>query len=326
MKRALNSLTGRLVTLSDLWRERASDVLPLLTQPHASFLIRAALNKGLVCPECYNPVHVYAVGRVGGFALAGRKLTEPDCLTSLGFQHYTPTNKRNNGIKSVADCSLYCPYDPRFNDQVKESKDPAVGAHIKEVLRHPEILAFNRALLSALHRAATGRPIDRASVDLYNQTAKNYFMGNEVFASHPYVLPYAVMSTVPFFVRQGARGPYRVKFAETGAQELLFRNEQGCDCLTKIPASLHLVIQCGTAWRPMKYDTRSFAITEDAARQLAGRDTRASITTLLAIPKDLLPAPLSAQKNELPKRSGGQAGYLPGLEAWIGLQRRWQQG
>lgn len=304
------------MTLPQLWDQRVEQIRPLLLRPRFAVQIRALLNEHMVCPECMNPVHVYAVPRVNGFVLAGRNLTERDHLLDMGYQHYTPNNKRNNGVKSVKDCSLYNPSDPRFNDLTQRSKDPKVQAQIYTVLVSPAVKRFNHAVLAELHRAATGRAMQKEDLALYIRLAQSYFMKHEVFASHPYILPYAVMAEVPSFERQGAYGPYQVKFKENGAQELVFRNSRDQDCVTKVPAFLSFMIKKGPIWRPMDRDRRTFSVSEPAAQALVGWDVRHANTMLISVPKALLGAP----------RASGRPGFLPGMEGWISLQRRFQAG
>lgn len=319
MKWALDTGANKLVTLPMLWDLRAEIIQPLLALPKADILIRAALNENLVCPECRNPVHVFAVGRINGFNLAGRHLTEPREQAKMGFQHYAPDNKRNNGVKNVRECSLYWPDDPRFENLDDKNEDPAIGERIRQVLVSPSVKKQNFAVLAELHRQAAQSVMSQKDLSLYIRIAQKYFMKHEVFASHPYILPYAVMGMVPYFTRQGRFAPYRVKFIERGDHELLYRDIEGKDRSARVPEYLTLAIRKGRYWQPMTRDDKRFPITEAASRALIGWDERVVQTTLISVPKSLIGAPVSSENPSSPL-------LLPGMDRWMGLHNRYKNG
>lgn len=327
MKWAFDSVSKKLVTLPMLWDLRSTQILSVMRgfkeqgPRKTEILLRNLLNEGVVCPECMNPVHVFALPRVNGFHLAGVQITEPREQSKIGFQHYAPENKRNDGQKNVRECTLYWPDDPRFADleDRDEKDDPAIKERIRQVLVNPIVKRLNHAVLKALHFQAAKKPMTREDLGLYVQLAQKYFMKHEVMASHPYVLPYAVMGMVPLFTRRGPYGDYDVKYVERGHQELVFRDIEGKDRVAKVPEYMSLAIRKGRSWQPMARDDRRYPITEAASRALAGWDERAVQTTLISMPKDLIGAPVSPAQPDKPV-------LLPGLREWMGLQKRFKNG
>ncbi len=253
---------------------REDEIEAVFGRPSFPALARKILNRGLVCVNCQNPVHVYALNRVGGFTLAGHALTQSaeDSLVGMGYSHYPPTNPRNTGLKTVTECSLYHPEDPRFEKMAKKKKDPKVIEAVRAALFTRESQTLNRPVLWALHRAAAQTYPSQEERQGYLNMAETLFHIGEVLISHPYILPYAVARAVPFFVRQGKKGPYKVRYEEHGRQELLYTDIKGKERIAKVPEYLTLMIKIGASWEPMKWDTRQFPLTETASHHLAKRE------------------------------------------------------
>jgi hypothetical protein len=148
----------------------------------AARAVRDIVNRNIVCDECRNPVFVYGKGMVGGFVMAGHDLNDPrvEVRRAPKYNHYGKNSPRNNGVKPVKECSLYCPHIAAFKDAKKAARDPRLEKEVRARLAEPETKALNLAVLKELHRAATKKWPTETEIATYRHIALADFMVDEL--------------------------------------------------------------------------------------------------------------------------------------------------
>jgi len=311
MRYALDPQTNNLVSLPALARLRSEELDRTSPDEWASIL-----GEGLVCPECGRAVYAYAVLQaVTGFQKAGVEIGNPKAAPAVreGF-HHMPDRGRRAGDTPLEKCPLYSGKDdPRFEGLKKSAKDePAVRALVLAALTRPENANLNKHVLRTLFKRAAEREITDNEVKRYEQMA-TMFLGTEVLAHHPYLLPYALITMTPFFQRTSPRTgkPYRVALSGVGRQEIPYKDLQGKHRVIVAPEALQLFFKNGKSLTVMDYDRRLYVVDRNAAYTLTGLPLPIRQPPVPATPSMAAQAYRRMQGEEPERRARPQ--LLPGM-------------